>query len=239
MAEVNLNKVMEDTQEMEARVTGKKPVRPTRASEQTVGDREVASGNNVNEKKEKLEPIAKGTLKKETRWTKFKDSFVARDMKSVGRYVWDDILIPTIKSTISDVVSNGIDTMLYGEGGRRGSSVNRYKGNSSYVSYSRYSDARDPRDYNDRRDNRCDDRRGGIRTDYIVSTRQEADEIIDRLRELIEVYGMATVDDLKDLVGEPGDYTDRNWGWRNLRDAGCIRVRDGFELQFPRLQSLK
>jgi hypothetical protein len=66
----------------------------------------------------------------------------------------------------------------------------------------------------------------------------EADEVIARLDELIDVYGMASVADLYDLVGISGQYTDNKYGWTDVSSASRIRVRDGYLLKMPRAKPL-
>ena len=101
--------------------------------------------------------------------------------------------------------------------------------------------------YNRMYDRRDDDRRPTMNyrsrgvydyDDIILETRGEAEAVIDRLCEAIEVYGQASVGDLNDLVGRTGNYTDNDYGWVNLRNAEAIRTRDGYVLKLPRAYPL-
>lgn len=113
--------------------------------------------------------------------------------------------------------------ILYGESGS-----NKKRSNSSYVSYRDYSDRRDDR----HRDNRT--RTGYGYDDLILDTRGEAEEVLSRMDELIETYGVATVADLYDLVGKSCNYTDNKYGWTNIRNSEAVRVRDGYLLKLPK-----
>ena len=70
--------------------------------------------------------------------------------------------------------------------------------------------------------------------DIILSTRGEAEDVLSRMDELIETYGLVRVADLYDLVGITGNYTDNKYGWMNIRNAEIIRVRDGYMIKMPR-----
>ena len=70
--------------------------------------------------------------------------------------------------------------------------------------------------------------------DIILSTRGEAEDVLSRMDELIETYGLVRVADLYDLVGITGNYTDNKYGWMNIRNAEIMRVRDGYMIKMPR-----
>ena len=178
-------------------------------------------------KKEKIEKIVKGTVKTKKK-NGFFGMFLAGSFNDLKEYVLEDVLIPAVKNAVEDVVTNGISMMLNGET----SSRRKKSSPSSRVSYRSYYD-RDDRD-------RDRDRDRGRRTsgyaydDIILETRAEALEIISRMEELIDVYGMASVADLYDLVGISGVHTDNKYGWTDIRSADTQRIREGYLLKMPR-----
>ena len=178
--------------------------------------------NEVVEKK--VEQIAKGKTKKKSEVKKFADTFIAEDITSVKDYILMEVLLPAAKKAISDIVTNGIDMILYGE------TRSKSKSRESRVSYTKYYD-RD-RDYD--RPTRIRGRYGYDYDDIILDTRKEAEEVLDRMDDLIDNYGMVSVADLYDLVGVSGNYTDNKYGWTNLRNADVQRVRDGYLLKLPK-----
>ena len=178
--------------------------------------------NEIVEKK--VEQIAKGKTKKKSEVKKFADTFIAEDITSVKDYILMEVLLPAAKKAISDIVTNGIDMILYGE------TRSKSKSRESRVSYTKYYD-RD-RDYD--RPTRTRGRYGYDYDDIILDTRKEAEEVLDRMDDLIDNYGMVSVADLYDLVGVSGNYTDNKYGWTNLRNADVQRVRDGYLLKLPK-----
>lgn len=178
----------------------------------------------------KVEKIVKGTVKskKKNGIDRLKDNFISEDAANIKTYVVMDVLIPAVKKAICDIVKNGVDMILYGESGRS----NRRP--SEYVSYDRrYLDRGDPRFY------KADRARIGYSyDDIILETRGEAEDVLARMDELIELYGMVSVADLYDLVGITGNYTDNKYGWTNIRNAEPVHVRDGYMLRLPKVTSL-
>ena len=173
----------------------------------------------------KIEPVVKGKVtKKKNNVRKLTDTFVSEDIQNVKSYVLMDVLVPAIKKAISDIVTNGIDMILYGESGR-----STRKTNASTVSYRNY--------YDNRRDDRYSSSRtrtGYSYDDVVLETRSEAEDVLTRMDELIDTYGVVSVADMYDLVGISCNYTDNKYGWTNLRNAEPVRIRDGYMLKLPK-----
>jgi hypothetical protein len=185
-------------------------------------------GTDEEVKKEKVEKIVKGTVK-----SKKKNGFFGMftgDIMDIRDYVIQDVLVPAVKNTIEDIVTNGISMLLNNGETRKG---NRRSSTSSRISYRSYYE----REESERDRSRSRDR-GYSYDDVILETRAEAEEVIARLDELIDVYGMASVADLYDLVGISGQYTDNKYGWTDVRSATHSRVRDGYLLKMPRAKPL-
>lgn len=174
----------------------------------------------------KVEKVVTGNvIKKKNGVRKFTDIFISEDFANVKSYVLMDVLVPAVKKAISDIVTDGIDMILYGGTGRSRKCGN----NTSYVSYRSYSDRRD-----DRRKEPAVSRSGYSYDDIILNTRAEAEEVMLQMTELLDRYGIVSVADLYDLVGVTGNYTDNHYGWTQLRSAEVIHVRDGYLLKLPR-----
>lgn len=177
--------------------------------------------------RKKLEKVVTGKVKtkKRNEMSKLSEIFIAEDARNVKSYILMDVLVPAIKKAISDIVTNGIDMLLFGERGRT-----RKTSSASAVSYRNYYDQKDiRRDYSNTRM-----RTGYDYDDIILESRGEAEDVLARMDELIESYGIVSVADLYDLVGKTCNYTDNKYGWTNIRNAEPIRVRDGYMLKMPK-----
>ena len=180
--------------------------------------------------KRKIEKVVTGTVKtkKKGELSKLSSIFFPEDIKNVRSYVFMDVIVPAVKKAISDIVTTGIDMLIYGSAGRGG----RNSSPSSKVSYRSY--------YDRKSDDRFGASESRTRTGYnyddiTFDNRGEAEEVLMRMSELIDTYGVVSVADLYDLVGVTGSYTDNKYGWTNVRNAEVIRVRDGYMLKLPKV----
>ena len=170
----------------------------------------------------KVEKVISGNAKVKKR------SALSDDIQNIKSYVVMDVLIPAAKKAISDIVTNSIDMILYPGGNGRPK-----RSNANHVSYRSYYDNID-------RDRRYDPETRSRRSSYsyddiIIDTRAEAEEVLERMDELLDTYNVVSVADLYDLVGISCSYTDNKYGWTNLRNAEVIRVRDGYFLKLPKV----
>ena len=68
----------------------------------------------------------------------------------------------------------------------------------------------------------------------IFETEDNANKVLNNLKEIITTYGVTTVADLYDIVGLVPYYIYNNYGWINVDKAEIIKVREGYELKMPR-----
>lgn len=176
------------------------------------------------------EKVVTGTVKRKKKglFDKFMGNIISEDAPSVKSYIFGDVLIPAIKKAISDIVTDGIDIILYGES-KRG----RGRSTADRVSYRNYYDGGS---YNGPQMNERRSLMAGQYSydDIILPTRGEAEDVLARMDELMDTYGLVRVADLYDLVGITGNYTDNKYGWTNITRAEIIRTRDGFMIKMPR-----
>lgn len=179
----------------------------------------------------KIEKVVTGSVKqrKKTGLSRAVSTFMPGDVDSVKSYILMDVLVPSIKRAISDIVCNGIN-MLLGEPtrGKGGNSI------GAKVSYRQY--YRDP-------DERRDYARPRAQAQYsyddiVFDNRGDAEEVLYRMEELLERFEVVSVADLFDMAGISCNYTDNKYGWTDLRSAHVERVRDGYIINLPRATSL-
>lgn len=187
--------------------------------------------------KVKVEKVIQGEAvkKKKGLGSKIAETFTGDDVQSVGEYVVLEVLIPALKSAISDATSQGVDRILFGDTRRRaggGPRVGGYSGRS-YTNYSSQRRTAEPEPIRGREISR-QGRTTHNFDEIVLSTRGDAEITLERLNDLVDIYGVATVTDFYDLVGITGSYTDDKWGWTDLRDASFTRVRNGYLLNLPR-----
>lgn len=195
-----------------------------------------AKAAEVSAAEKKVEKVISGTAKvrKKTGARKVADAFISEDAVNVKSYILMDVIVPAIKDIVANVVKDSIDMILFGGTNRRGNKSR--KTNAEYVAYNRFSDRRDDRRY---------DSRSTIASRYnfddiVLESKAEADEVLERMEEVLDTYGMVSVADLCDLVGISCEHTDNKYGWTSLRNARVVRLRSNeYVLELPRVTSLK
>lgn len=204
--------------------------------------KELYPSNSLNKKKKEkdvelpkktVEKVVTGevTVKKKTIGDKFKETFVADDAENVGSYIFKDVVIPTVKETIVDIVTKGINMIFYGDTRSAKSSTSQP---TSSFNYGRYFTPDSQR--------RVIDNRTRVSHNFNnleFTTRGEAEEVRNNLVELTYMYGQATVADLYDLAGITSEYTDHKYGWEELGSSKVRRVSNGYIIILPKAMLLE
>lgn len=179
----------------------------------------------------RAEKIIKGTAKvKKNNKRTLASMFISDDVTNVKNYILMDVIIPSVKKAVYDLVVGALDMSLYG-----GRSENK-RPTSDKVSYTDYNGAsrRGERSFNSTKTTS-----GYTYDDIVVETRGEAESVISRMDEIMATYDQVRVADLYDLVGITGEYTDNKYGWTNIANARIVRTRDGYKIEMPRAFPLK
>ncbi len=61
----------------------------------------------------------------------------------------------------------------------------------------------------------------------LFETRVEAEEVLDRMYDIVQQYDIVTVADMLELAGFETSPIDRRHGWDDIRGTEVIRVRSG------------
>lgn len=192
-----------------------------------------ASLNNANkpEPQKRAQKVISGTatIKKKTGLSKFASDFISEDAGSVKDFVLYDILVPSAKRAISEMFKGAIDIFLYGKTG-----ANKPSGPASNISYNRMYKPQ-VNSYMNTNTVPHQNRSTYSYDNVVLSTRAEAELVLDSMFEILDQYGMVRVADLYELVGVTGSYTDNNYGWTNLSESHVARLNEGgYWIKLPR-----
>lgn len=197
-----------------------------------------------NSKKEKIEAETKPEkklgrvvtgevlIKKKGVGSKFKDLFIMADARSVMSYVVAEVLLPAARNMVVDGASEAVKRMMYGNQAMRG------RGQGTRVTYNNYSNPinRGYRDVTSRQaptPTTSPRTQRAIREDFILSTREEAETVLERMNDCIDSYEIVSVADFNELVGYPSSHVDNKWGWSYLGDVQIRQIREGYLLDLP------
>jgi hypothetical protein len=180
--------------------------------------------------------------RKKPLFRRFMNIFIGGDSRSVANYIMMDVLVPQAKEIFTDVVSQGVERMVYGEARpshRRGYSARPAGGPAT--AYNRYA----VRGNNPLGRAGADDRRpmAEPRTqdvdDLLFATHVEAETTLDRMYDLLRDYETVSIADLNSLLGRSSSFTDQKWGWTNLQGTRIFKNlggrNRGYILELPRV----
>lgn len=209
------------------------PIEPTRPTEVSLpGNTDKAKEGALPEKK----VIAKAKVQKKSAIKEALRTFFAQDLPEIAEHLVIDVAIPAAKNAITDMVTQGIQQLLYGEVDPRRRST------SGYTSYSRSSRSdRDRAYYGSRRTERREPRQPKPTNveDLVFDTRGDAVDVIEFIAEQIEEYGQVSVADLMSSVGIQPRYTDERWGWTTTDAFEIRQIREGWLVSADRPEPIK
>lgn len=188
----------------------------------------------VEEIKERPTKVTKGVAKskKKGEIQKFRENYFATDMNKIKEYIFLDVLIPSIKKAISDIVTNGIEMLLYGE--IKHTSKGTPAGKVSYSSY--YAGG-----HNAKKDPTPARVGSGFNYDDIIfENRGDAESVLSAMEETIERYGFVSILDMYDLADvSTNNHTLGKYGWTDLREAKTVFSKGYYMIQLPKAEPLK
>jgi hypothetical protein len=200
------------------------------------------NSHNKTEKKiikeeKKVEKVISGEVvtRKKPLGRRFKEIFFGGDFKVAARHVAADVLLPSLRNLIMDASTEGIKRVIYGESG-----VSRRRG-VEYRPLVQYDNpikrlGRDPRERSylpDQPPLSAKTRSRREINEIILVSRQEAELVLERLTDIIDMYEVASVADLHDLLGIQATHVDNKWGWTFLNNVEIRQIRDGYLLDLP------
>lgn len=155
---------------------------------------------------------------------KITNAFIQDDIDDVKSYILEDIAVPTLKRFILDSVK----TIL---GVNDKSTTNKSPG--SKVSYRRYYD--EPRD-REREYGSSRNRKVYEYDEVVYPTRGKAEDVLADMEDVLRQYPTVSVYEFYQFSGiEDIDPEAWKFGWRSLKTARAVRIRDGeYVIKLPR-----
>lgn len=158
---------------------------------------------------------------------------ISYDRDDVGGYVVNDVIVPTIKKTILEVVRMIV----------MGGSYDDYydRGRSRYFDDRRRDNHVPYRDFYNRSGSRREPSRSTLDYDPLYyRSWDDADIVLDRMRERLSERRFVTLDDYYRISGvrEGIPYTYCDYGWTDLRNAYVESTHGEYTIRLPRVLPL-
>lgn len=185
-----------------------------------------------------VKKVVEGEVKiqKRSLGRKVKDMFVAADFKTVVMHVGFEVLLPAAKNMIYDGAVTVVDRVMFGNdsrGPRRGYTPGG--GITSRIAYHNPVN-RGIREITSSRvapPPPIGPRGRHFYDEVVLSSRQDAETVLDMMNEILDNYEIVTILDLNELCGRPSAPTDNNYGWVGLVGSQIRQVREGYLLELP------
>ena len=191
-------------------------------------------------KEKKIEPVVSSSdyvIRKKPLGRRMRDILLSGDVNDVKSFLIEDVLIPSVKETIFDLVEKGMHMLLFNNTGR----VSDVKKNQTYISYNNYSN-KDRRSVSNVSPNRREIRE---LDDIIFYDRGKAQLVLEKIFALYEDYHVVSKADVFQIIKDEDEnfkyddrFTDHNWGWDDLSGAHIERVRGGYLLCMPKMTAI-
>jgi hypothetical protein len=190
------------------------------------------------DKQDPIKPVtsAEPVRRKEGLGHKFRATFFGGSGRDALGYMGEEVVVPAIREMIYESLHAGLQRVIFGGDTHRAS---RYGAPSAspntrvaYDSISKPTQA--SRGLSPQARARFDFQ------DLVIPSRDEANEVIDQMYEILSRNGEVTVADLYTLTGIRPDHTDMKWGWINLRGTNSVKYgKKGWLLTLPRPTELR
>lgn len=190
------------------------------------------NGISNNSIKKPLEPVVSSDKivgPKKSSGNKLAKNFISNEVKNIKSYVIFDVVIPTIKNTILDI----IEMAFFGKrSGPRANNNSVPFDNPTRVNYNAFYAS----NYYKTGRNRYNMYRNGPDSelsdvDYrniVLLEKGDAEILVKRMWDTIDECGSVSLANLYSLLSLPSTFTDNNWGWTRKSDIGIRHVKDGY-----------
>lgn len=173
--------------------------------------------------------VVKGVVKsrKKGELQKLRDVFIEEDIDTVKERIFIEIIKPTVKRLVYNIIE-GSASMMLGQGSGNGGK----HGSVSRVRYDGYFD--DPR--SKQRDYASTSVRNALDYDDIIfDNRGDAELVLSAMEDILAKYRFVSVADLFELADiSNNNFTTNKYGWADLQSARVVPTRGGYMLRLPR-----
>lgn len=179
--------------------------------------------------------VAKGHVKKRSSITKISDIFVAQDIKSVGSFVFERVVVPALQRLAVDTINSVARGIFMGESAIGSGNVGN-RSPASHTSYNSIYDASQPKatvSSNHRT-------KGDYQfAELVFDSYGEAQLVLDKMDECLSDAGVVTIADMYQFADVSCPFTGNYYGWHNISTAKIVADSDGYWIKMPKARPVK
>lgn len=183
----------------------------------------------------KLSPVVSGStsVSKNTDPSNLVSKFLVEGVRTAGKSMITDVLLPQCKQAVYNAIINGINVLFWGPGGMKKSTT--VLGAGTKVNYAGANKAASVQKVTATVKATMDPE------DVTFETRMDAQNVYDTMLEVIDQYDKVSLADFLELANVANDnFTYRKYGWTNLPPADIRRLGNGsYYIRFPKMQVLQ
>ncbi len=192
--------------------------------------------------KKDLQKVVVGevVVKEKSLGSRFKNIFLGGDMHTASNYIVAEVLLPATRNLLVEIVTKGMDRLVYGESGFRPRSRP-----SSYAPRVQYNNPVNrgvgvTRAYlpDQRPVDRWEQTTKSTLDSVILNSKTDAENVIEQMTNVVDMYEVVSLADLNELIGQSSTHIDHKWGWSNLAALELRQVREGWQLTFPPMEAI-
>jgi hypothetical protein len=185
--------------------------------------------NNQTDDDEDIRPVLRGKVSSRKPRSGF-----ASDVRDIFSALFEDVVLPNVRTIIGDFVTSLIEMMLWGDRGG-GSGWGEPGGRQDYTRYSGRTRGVRRASPSRRTPTRAvRPTRSHVVEDIFFEDRQDAEIVLADMLDRVETYGWVSVGDLYALCGISTSHHDEQYGWYSLSRVRITRTRDGYIINLPR-----
>lgn len=168
-----------------------------------------------------VKPVTQAVVKKRSGIGRLFKNFIAEDVTNVKGFLFKDVLVPSVKNAIADLIISATNMTLFGKSGqvgRRPGIIGKV-GNTNYGNMYRGNLAVNQSTLNGTLQQQNPTQVADIYdfNEICYTSYQAAEEVYVKLCERIALYNMATVANLYTFSGiTTNEATYSNWGWYDI-----------------------
>lgn len=160
---------------------------------------------------------------------------IANDASSIWSHILREVLIPRARDVVYEAGTQSLAISLFGA--TRPTPKAGGAGTTSRVNYARVASGVVDAVSN----SRTVSHRSRVNhnfDDIVIPDRAEAEQVIDNLFSILDMYGSVKLSDFYESVGITPEHTDNNYGWFSLEGAKAVSVPGGFLIDLPKPTAL-